>query len=92
MERDAEIEGGIWFLCWALSPAIRPLGEIPVGGWVNGLAFTNAKHHLVACSGPHHRFGRWLATAKGTPSPQATQNKTHTQREMYAPSLGPFFW
>eukprot|EP00667_Euglena_gracilis_P007427 EG_transcript_7498 len=44
-------------------PAIRPLGSLPLAGWVNGLAFTQSADRLVACSGPHHRLGRWLAAS-----------------------------
>jgi len=47
-------------------PGIHPIGTFPAPGWVNGLAFANSSQFVVACTGPHHRIGRWLAsTGKG---------------------------
>ena len=45
------------------APAIEPVLQVPAPGWVNGLAFTHAAGHVVACCGPHHRLGRWFTAA-----------------------------
>jgi ribosomal RNA-processing protein 9 len=39
--------------------ALEPVGEIPVRGIVNGLAFSGDGRLLVAAVGQEHRLGRW---------------------------------
>uniref|UniRef100_A0A1Q3EWR6 Putative u3 snornp-associated protein n=1 Tax=Culex tarsalis TaxID=7177 RepID=A0A1Q3EWR6_CULTA len=39
--------------------SIKPLMEIPVEGFVNGLAFSSDGKRLFVCVGQEHRLGRW---------------------------------
>ena len=48
------------------SATIQQVCQVPLAGWVNGLAFSSSASHLVAVAGPSHRLGRWYsATGKG---------------------------
>lgn len=54
---------------WKLSDNYRTLTlllEVPVAGFVNGLAFTSDASKLIVACGQEHRLGRWWRVKEAT--------------------------
>lgn len=49
-------------MLWKSGQGFRTLESIfniPIKGFINGLAFTSDGQHLIAAVGQEHRLGRW---------------------------------
>lgn len=60
---------------WKCSPdekkeKLRPIGTIPIKGFINGIKFASDARFMVAAVGNEHRLGRWAANTGGKNSIQ----------------------